>query len=203
MRHTAIRLAVLLALGVGADGAHHLWRVFFLILLVGYTWQWARMRGYAVAVDIHRHQRHRYANQLQVISGWLQLGNSERANQYLWEVGLKSVQQGALGKLPLRWTFTLVRLDALAERYGTMLWYEGIESLEPRYWALCGLNRAVRQTILIADGNPILVVFNRTSFMVRVQGIKRLPTKHIMGVRWVWDEHTLTGSWGRRQETLG
>lgn len=202
MKHTAIRLAVLLALGVGADRAHHLWRVFFLLLLIIYAWQWATMRGYAATVEIHRRQRHRYANQLQVISGWLQLGKSERANQFLWEVALKSVQS-TVGKLPLRWAFTLVRLDALAERYGTILWYEGLESLEPRYWALWGLNRAVRQAILIADGNPILVVFFRTSFIVRVQGIKRLPTKHIMGVRWVWDEHTLTGSWGRRQGTLG
>ena len=129
MKHTAIRFAVLLALGVGADRAHHLWRVFFLLLLVVYIWQWARMRGYAATVEIHRRLRHRYANQLQVISGWLQLGKSERANQYLWEVALKSVQQVTLGKLPLRWVFALVWLDALAERYGTMLWYEGIESL--------------------------------------------------------------------------
>ncbi len=203
MKHTAIRLAVLLALGVGADKAHHLWRILFLMLLVLYLSQWVQMRGYAMVVDINRRQRHRYANQLQVISGWLQLGKYDRAERYVSEMAAIIAQQGSVGRLPLRWAYSLVRLDALAERYGTMLLWEGLNTLEPRYWTLWGLDRALRQAIAIADGHPILVTFGGTSFILRVDGIKRLPTKHIMGVRWFWDDHTLIGSWGRPQETAG
>ncbi len=203
MKSTAIRFAILLALGVCADRAHHLWRILFLVLLVLYLTQWIQMRGYAVAVEIHRRQRHRFANQLQVISGWIQLGRVDRAERYLTDVALVAVQQGSLGKMPLRWAYALVRLDALAERHGTLILWEAIDTVAYQYRMLWSLDRTVRHAVLLADGNPLQVTFSGSSFELRVDGIKRLPSKHIMGVRWYQDNHTVIGSWGRRQESLG
>lgn len=204
MRSTAIRFAILLALGVCADRAHHLWRILFLVLLVLYLLQWMQIRGYAMAVEVHRRQRHRFANQLQVISGWIQLGKVERAERFLTDVALVTIQQqGPVGKMPLRWAYVLVRLDTLAERYGTLILWESIDTLEYQYRMLWGMDRAVRHALTIADGNPLHVKFSGSNFELRVDGIKRLPSKHIMGVRWYQDNHTVIGSWGRRQGSLG
>ncbi len=203
MKSTAIRFAILLALGVGADRAHHLWRVLFLVFLVLYVTQWVQMRDYGAAVEIHRRQRHRFANQLQVISGWIQLGQTARADRYLTDVALLALQKGSLGKMPLRWAYTLVRLDALAERHGTLILWDVQDAMAYPYCMLWGLSRTVRHALLIADGNPLQVTFSGSSFELRIDGIKRSPSKHIIGVRWYQDNHTVIGSWGRRHEPLG
>lgn len=203
MKSTVIRLAILLALGVGADRAHHLWRIFFLALLVLYLIQWIQMRGYAAAVEIHRRQRHRFANQLQVISGWIQIGNVDRADRYLTDVAMRALEQGSLSKMPLRWAYALVRLDTQAERLGTIILWQSAGHPEYPYRMLWSLDRTIRQTLLIADGNPVQVTFLGSSFEVRVDGIKRLPSKHIMGVRWYQDNQTVIGLFGRRPKSLG
>ena len=203
MKSTAIRLAILLALGVSADQAHHLWRIFFLALLILYLVQWIQMRGYAAAVEIHRRQRHRFANQLQVISGWIQIGNVDRADRYLTDIAMKTMEQSSFGKMPLRWAYALVRLDAVAERVGTVILVQAVGRPEYRYRMLWSLDRTIRHTLLIADGNPVQVTFLGSSFEVRVDGIKRLPSKHIMGVRWYQDNQTVIGLFGRRSKSLG
>lgn len=63
-----------------------------------------------------RHQRHRFQNHLQVISGWLQLGKPERASAYLATLRQSREQEGKLFALSdWRLLALLLEKHALAE----------------------------------------------------------------------------------------
>lgn len=76
----------------------------------------------AELVEALRHQRHRFQNHLQVISGWLQLGKPERASAYLATLRQSREQESQLYALAdWRLLARLLEKHALAEANGVPL----------------------------------------------------------------------------------
>lgn len=76
----------------------------------------------ASTVSLLRSQRHSFMNHLQVISGWLQLGRTERAYQYL--VGLASAmaaESDALRQAPPGVQLAIIALGLEAEPFGVRI----------------------------------------------------------------------------------
>lgn len=195
----AMRFMILLALGVGVYLSTHFWRIIFLVFFALYLVIWVRLASQAQAVEIIRRYRHRYANHLQVISGWLQLGQYERADKYLMDHALASVHPGIFRGLPLRWTYQMIALDAYAESLGNMILWQNPEHIAGTYVMLWKLRAVLRCVIPLAKGT-IVVRFEPGRFNVEVDeaGMKALPRKHIKGVRWNRQQGMITASWGHR-----
>lgn len=69
-----------------------------------------------------RGQRHSFLNHLQVISGWLQLGNIPRAQQYLISVAARLEAQGTIGRAePPELALVLLQVAHVAETYNVGL----------------------------------------------------------------------------------
>ena len=199
MYSLVMRLVILVALGVGVYISSHLWRIVFLILFALYILAWAKLHTQARAVDMVRHYRHRYANHLQVISGWLQLENYERAEQYLMERALASVHPGIFRGLPLRWIYQMIALDAYAESLGHMILWERPEHIAGTYRMLWKLRAVLKTVIPVTQGN-IVVRFAPGQFVVEIseEGMAKLPRNYIKGVTWERHQGVITASWGHR-----
>ncbi len=186
-----------MTLGAGAFASPPSWRILFLLLFGLYIMVWVRLSAQAESVEIVRRYRHRYANHLQVISGWLQLGHSERAEQYLMEHALTSVHPGIFRGLPLRWTYQMVVLDAYAESLGRMILWVNPEQIAGTYMMLWKMRLVLRTVIPQAKGN-ITVRFEPRRFVVEVgdEGMDPFPRKHIKGVGWAHQNGKVIASWG-------
>src|SRR5690606_13105479 len=76
-------------------------------------------------VEALRHQRHRFQNHLQVISGWLQLGKPERAIAYLATLRQSREQEGRLFTLSdWRLLALLLEKHALAETNAVSVFWD-------------------------------------------------------------------------------
>lgn len=76
----------------------------------------------AEALHLLRRQRHSFLNHLQVISGWLQLGRSERAQQYLETVAARMTgESDVLRQAPAAMSLLVLELGLEAETHGVQL----------------------------------------------------------------------------------
>ncbi len=202
MGYGFIRSAILIALGAGAFAGPSLWRILFLLLFGFYIMLSVRLSSQAQSVEIVRRYRHRYANHLQVILGWMQLEEPERAQQYLMEHALSSVNPGIFRGLPLRWTYQMIGLDAYAESLGRAIVWMNPENITGSYVMLWKMRSVLRRVIPWAIGT-ITVRFEPKRFVVEVDdnGVDQFPPKHIKGVRWVHRNGIFQGSWGNRTVT--
>jgi len=74
------------------------------------------------AMNLVRRQRHSFLNHLQVISGWLQLGQSDRAMRYLETVAVRmSTESEAVRRAPAPLGHLMLELDLEAETHGVRL----------------------------------------------------------------------------------
>lgn len=194
----SLRILIFLALGVGSFLSPHFWRVVFLALFAAYTAGSVRLIDQSEAVDMIRRYRHRYANHLQIISGWLELEKFSRAERYLSEHALSSVQPGVFQGLPLRWVYRMMALDATAEAAGAEIRWESPENNPGTYTMLWKLSAVLKEVIPAASG-VITVTFVHGGFRVQAGGIKSRPQKHIIGVRWQQERDGLDAFWGARQ----
>ncbi|HYF76177.1 MAG TPA: Spo0B domain-containing protein [Symbiobacteriaceae bacterium] len=82
----------------------------------------------AEALHLLRRQRHSFLNHLQVISGWLQLGRSERAQQYLETVAARMTgESDVLRQAPADLSLLVLELGLEAETHGVQLeWQLGV-----------------------------------------------------------------------------
>ncbi len=192
-----VRIVILMALGAGAFASPPSWRILFLMLFGIYIMLWVRLSSQAQSVEIVRRYRHRYANHLQVVLGWLQLQQSERAEQYVTEHALSSLHPGIFRGVPLRWTYQMIALDAYAESLGHMIFWVNPEQISGSYTMLWKMRSVLRTLIPQASGN-ITVRFESRRFVVEVgdEGMDRFPQKHIKGVRWVHRNGKFTALWG-------
>ncbi len=105
-----------------------------------------------MAVELARKQRHSFLNHLQVISGWLQLGQPDRARAYLDEVAARMAAEGdVVRSLPPAVSLHVLELSLEAERYAVQLDWQvepGAES------APAEILTASRETVsrALADG---------------------------------------------------
>jgi hypothetical protein len=149
-------------------------------------------RGTAEAVRRHRH---RFANHVQVISGWLEVGRADRAQQYLDT--LMAAQSSWLRRLPSWYQVWIWVLDSQAEAAGVPLTWQVADDVS--------LVAAVRLALVVrglvrflrrAGGGTLEVSGQAGGFRVTVgcpgatdwppwvAGVRSLPDPH--GVTFVW-----------------
>ncbi|HYG59558.1 MAG TPA: Spo0B domain-containing protein [Symbiobacteriaceae bacterium] len=74
------------------------------------------------AMNLVRRQRHSFLNHLQVISGWLQLGQPERARRYLDTIaGRMSAESEVIRRAPAALGHLMLELGLVAETHGVEL----------------------------------------------------------------------------------
>lgn len=84
------------------------------------------------ALALIRRQRHSFINHLQVISGWLQLGQPDRASRYMEQVVLRITEQSAVTrKLPPEWGIALLELAMEAETLGVIVHWHVTGTVSP------------------------------------------------------------------------
>ncbi len=107
------------SLGAGSYWAPRPWRMMLLVLVVLILTALHRWRARRDAVWVLRRLRHRQANQLQVIQGWMQLNRSDRAAEQVAQVIARLGEEGNwYRELPLSWLYTVLMVDVLAESKG-------------------------------------------------------------------------------------
>jgi hypothetical protein len=193
-----IRVALFIALGVGSVWGPVFWRVVFLLLFSGYTALTVRLADQAQTVEMIRHYRHRYANHLQIISGWMELHKPDKAADYITQRALLSVQPSVFRGLPMRWIHRMMALNSSAEAAGQEIRWEHPERNPGTYMMLWKLSAVLREVISASSG-IITVKFEERGFYVVADGIMPGLRKHIIGVQWEQNNNRVTASWGMRQ----
>ncbi len=170
------------------------WRVVFLVLFGGYTALTARIAAQTQTVEMIRHYRHRYANHLQIVSGWLELNKLQKAADYISGRAMLSVQPGVYRGLPMRWVHRMMALDSQAEAAGQEIRWEHPELNNGTYMMMWRLSSVMREVIGASSG-LITVEFGGRGFIVWAEGMKLGRRKHIIGVRWEEHNNHVSASW--------
>lgn len=203
MKNLAIRVPILLALGAGEILSPRPWRIFLLLGLLGYVVQWVNLMHMTRTVEIFRRRRHRVANQLQIISGWLQLGNGKKAEWQVDKFTDELIRQGQWFRgVSVRWGYTFLQLDSLAEQKGLMMEWINVETIIPSYQMLRMLRRAVGYAMVIGE-EKIAIQFEGASFQITIYS----PVQAVSGVRgmtWFQTESgEFVGFYARRTKHKG
>ncbi len=170
-----MRIAVLVALGAVAYRIDRPWRFLALVAVAAYLWQWTAFRHRREALRIVRQRRHRLANRLQVVAGWLQLGAVGRAEEALQSLlDAEGAQVEWFRGLPSHWSYFLVRWDARALERGLHLHWVGIDTLVPTYWMAWMMERRMQQAINMAR-TGLMVEFVGTGFRIHIPD--RVPAR--------------------------
>ncbi|AEJ38851.1 hypothetical protein TPY_0656 [Sulfobacillus acidophilus TPY] len=170
MRTALFRTIILLALGAAAYWVGRPWRLLALVALVGYVVQWTAFHHRRETIQIIRRRRHRLANQLQLVSGWLQLGAYPKAEESLAGLLDQEAQQSLWFRgLTTYWSYFFLYWDAQGEARGVMIQWSGLDQFVPSYRMGWILGRTLSQAMTMADGK-ILVGLTRQGFQVRVPG---------------------------------
>ena len=133
------------------DDAQRIMAVLFLMLggaglFLHIEMQWRRLREARVEADrLLRHRRHDYANHLQVLSGWAQLGDLTRLQSYVKSVSSDVAQESMLCRsLPDLAAAELTRLRVVVRTGGgrTNLRVREVEELtsDERHGVIAGLS---------------------------------------------------------------
>ncbi|MCY0879096.1 MAG: Spo0B domain-containing protein [Firmicutes bacterium] len=200
MRSLIGRGAALLALGAVAYWLHRPWRYLALIALAVYLVEWVKLKHRQETIYIVRQRRHRMANQLQVVMGWLELGAAEKARDILDGVLTQSIRETPwFHGLPTRWTYLLLQWDARAEARGLRIRWDGLETLVPSYRMAWMLHWRLAQAIDLAD-SPILVQIRGQRFRIALRSKSPKAPKG-----WLLGAQGLEFSWqsGRRPRMRG
>lgn len=122
----------------------------------------------AELVEALRHQRHRFQNHLQVISGWLQLGKPERASAYLATLRQSREQEGRLfGLADWRLLALLLGKHAMAEANGVeVIWdveapMQGA-SQELASWLAARFDAALDVCMAAGEGSRLHVILRES-----------------------------------------
>jgi hypothetical protein len=113
------------------------------------------------AMSLLRRQRHSLLNHLQVVSGWLQLGQPDRARRYLDVLAQRlEAESEALRAAPPALGLAMLELNLRAETYGATIewrWQASPELADPG-----ALSRAVEEALeavaRLSEGARRLVV---------------------------------------------
>lgn len=166
MKPFIFRVGALVALGAVDYLLNRPWRLVVLLAIVVYLIQWTAFQHRREAIHIVRQRRHRQANQLQLVAGWLQLGAANKAEEALKTLlDAESAQTQWLRGFPSRWSYLFLRWDARAEERGMEIRWENIRAATPTYlmaWMLeWRLSQAMRMT-----ANRVRVDFQRNGFRI-------------------------------------
>lgn len=197
MKALVVRIVVLLALGAVDYTLHRPWRLFALLVIVIYVLEWTAFRHRREALYIIRQRRHRLANQLQLVTGWLQLGAKEKAEEALAGLMAQEASQSLWfrGK-PSHWSSLFLRWDACGEEHGIMLYWAGLDTMVPTYRMAWILERRLREAMHIAE-TTINVEFSGERFRILVAGVATPPRKS-----WVVTADGAVTEWRARRRTV-
>ena len=174
MRQGILGWLLIIALGAGSYMAPRPWFVIPLILMVAAIVAMERWRVRREVVTALRRLRHRQANHMQVIDGWLQLGRTERAAEYVREASVRIGQEGAwYRELPLSWLYSVLVLDLLAESRGIRCQWH-ISPLAPDLAGWIRFRRSVRSAIMHA-GAAMDVHLDQHGFVISLPDPKSVP----------------------------
>jgi hypothetical protein len=130
-----------------------------------------------------RAQRHRLANRLQVVDGWLQLGRPDQALHPLGEVLAELAGQGRwLGPLPWWCEWAAFQLETEAERAGIALQFAygdlpTTTATVRTLWVLWAVLRRAR-----VRAGKVAVVVDGSAFRITVEGDAG-PPKRVAGLK--------------------
>ncbi len=169
MKGLIARWTVLVALGAGDWWLPSPWRLFAVVVTVLFLIEWTALRHRVTTIRIVRLRRHRLANQLQLVAGWLQLGAAGKAEEALDKLLRAEAQQSLWFRgLPSHWSYSFLRWDAASEERGVTIHWEGLDRLQPTYPMAWMLERRMAQAMRIAE-TAVWVQFHARGFRIRVQ----------------------------------
>jgi hypothetical protein len=169
------------------------WRLLAIALLiitvvVVTNWQHRRRQ-----VNTLRRLRHRHANHLQVIQGWLQLGRTERAQAYVHRVTERMGEEGSWYRsLPLSWLYSVLMLDVLAESRGIRCQWH-ISAVTPAWIRLYRFQSSVHRAMACA-GTALDVHLDERGFVIALLDPKAVP-RVPLGVKLLEQGDTIVLVW--------
>lgn len=177
------RIAVLIALGAVDYTLHRPWRFVALVGIVLYVVEWTAFRHRREAIHVIRQRRHRLANQLQLVTGWLQLGATAKAEEAMERLMAAEASQSLWFRgMPSHWSYLFLRIDAHAEQRGVTIQWVGIDTMVPTYRMAWILERRLTQAMRMAE-TSLTVEFAGERFRIWVGGTSgRLPRGWIRGL---------------------
>ncbi|MCL5064640.1 MAG: Spo0B domain-containing protein [Firmicutes bacterium] len=185
MRPVVFGWLTVCAMGAGSYMTPRPWRILFLaglILSVVVLGHWQHRK---LTVSTLRRIRHRQANHLQVIQGWLQLGRLNRAEDYVGRLSQKISEEGAWYRdLPLSWLYAVLMLDAMAESRGIRCQWH-IAKVGSAWIRLFRFERTVARALASA-GTAMDIHLDDQGFVVSLLDPKTMPRGRF-GVR-VWQQ---------------
>lgn len=177
MNSVAVRVAILLALGAVDYELHRPWRLFVLLAMLLYVWQWTSLRDRRAAIRLVRQRRHRLANRLQLVVGWFQLGSYNNGHEALAQLLAEEASESRWFRdMPSRWVYLFLRWDGLAEERGMVIKWDDVDSLVATHSTAWMLEWRLSQALRLAAG-ALFVSFQGRGFRVVVAGpvARRLP----------------------------
>lgn len=203
MRQLIIRLLILGALGVVDYRIHRPWRLVVLAVLLVYVVEWAGLRHRRVTIEIVRRRRHRLANQLQVVDGWLQLGSLSKAQQHLAEMMRGEAEQTLwFHKMPSYWGHALLAMDAAGEARGIRLRFQGLETVLPTYYLTWMVRGRLAKAMRMAE-ERIEVVFATEAFRIEVPLVQQDPQTVKRPRGWYVTVDGVAVDWPKRSGSIG
>ncbi len=177
MRGLFVRIGALLALGAVDYELHRPWRLFALAVLVLYAVEWTAFRHRRETIHIMRQRRHRLANQLQLVTGWLQLGASAKAEEALQALlDAETAQSRWFRGMPSQWSYLFMRWDARGEERGVIIRWSGLDSLVPTARLARMLERRLAQAMRMT-GTAIDVQFRGSRFRIQIAESANRPPR--------------------------
>ncbi len=163
-----------------------------LVLILTGIYRWRARRD---TVWILRRLRHRQANQLQVIQGWMQLNRSDRAAEQVAEVIARLGEEGQWYRdLPLSWLYTVLIVDMLAESKGIRCqWHIAGEP-----GSLARLRfRVVAMRAMACAGSALDIHLNPRGFALSLPDPKSVPRRNWGVTTWTQGD-TMVMLWRSR-----
>lgn len=191
MRGLIARITALLALGVVDYEVHRPWRLFVVLVIGIYIMEWVALRHRREGIRIIRQRRHRLANQLQLVTGWLQLGATAKAEEALQKLMDAEASQSMWFRgLPSHWSYLFLRWDARSEECGVTIRWDGLDTLSTTYRMAWILERRLAQAMRMTTETAILVQFRGERFRIHIaERPSRVPRGWLAtpdGLEFVW-----------------
>lgn len=130
----------------------------------------------AEALHLLRRQRHSFLNHLQVISGWLQLGRTDRAQQYLETVAARMTgESDVMRQTPVALSLLVLELGLEAETHGVQLNWQlggGTAAQVVSEEELAGLRRRVMAELAAGASGDLVIRLADGGFSVHTPSSK-------------------------------
>ena len=198
MKAFIFRIAALAALGTVDYLLDRPWRLLVFFVIVIYLLQWTAFQHRREAIHIVRQRRHRQANQLQLVAGWLQLGAVGKAEDALKALlDVEAAQAEWLRGFPSRWSYLFLTWDARAEEQGVILVWQKVQAVVPGYRMAWMLEWRLSQAMHI-PASRVLVEFRGQAFRIlaEIKGSYRVPRG------WRPAPEGIECAWGRKRRSV-